>query len=84
MVPVGNVQEQLAFRGFPLGEVDNIFGLRTELAVRQFQASVGLPETGIVDAETWRLLFDGLRCPVMRASRRSPTWRPPIPRFGEP
>ena len=52
VVPVGNVQEQLAFKGFPLGEVDNVFGIRTELAVRQFQASVGLPETGIVDAET--------------------------------
>jgi LysM repeat protein len=63
VVPVGNVQEQLAFRGFPLGEVDNVFGIRTELAVRQFQASVGLPETGIVDAETWRLLFDGLPLP---------------------
>lgn len=51
------------FKGFPLGEVDNVFGLRTELAVRQFQASVGIPETGIVDAETWRLLFDGLPLP---------------------
>jgi len=63
VVPVGNVQEQLMFKGFPLGEVDNVFGLRTELAVRQFQASVGIPETGIVDAETWRLLFDGLPLP---------------------
>lgn len=63
VIPVGNVQEQLAFKGFPLGEVDNVFGLRTELAVRQFQASVGLPETGIVDAETWRLLFDGIPLP---------------------
>jgi len=63
VIPVGNVQEQLAFKGFSLGEVDNIFGLQTELAVRQFQASVGLPETGIVDAETWRLLFDGLPLP---------------------
>ncbi|HOB42518.1 MAG: LysM peptidoglycan-binding domain-containing protein [Bacillota bacterium] len=62
-IPVGNLQEQLAFKGFPLGEVDNVFGIRTELAVKQFQASVGLPETGIVDAQTWRLLFDGLPLP---------------------
>jgi len=63
-IPVGNLQEQLAFKGFPLGEVDNIFGIRTELAVKQFQASVGLPETGIVDAQTWRLLFDGIPLPA--------------------
>jgi L,D-transpeptidase ErfK/SrfK len=63
VIPVGNVQEQLHYRGFPLGEVDNIFGIRTELAVRQFQASVGLPETGIVDAATWRLLFGGTPLP---------------------
>ena len=73
MIPVGNVQEQLHYRGFPLGEVDNIFGIRTELAVRQFQASVGLPETGIVDAATWRLLFGGTpsrTMPVRRSLRR--------------
>ena len=64
VIPVGNVQEQLHYRGFPLGEVDNVFGLRTELAVRQFQASVGLPETGIVDAATWRLLFNGTPLPI--------------------
>jgi LysM repeat protein len=63
-IPVGNLQEQLAFKGFPLGEVDNIFGIRTELAVKQFQASVGLPETGIVDEQTWRLLFDGIPLPA--------------------
>jgi len=63
VIPVGNVQEQLHYRGFPLGEVDNIFGIKTELAVRQFQASVGLPETGIVDAATWRLLFGGAPLP---------------------
>lgn len=63
-IPVGNLQEQLALKGFPLGEVDNIFGIRTELAVKQFQASVGLPETGIVDPQTWRLLFDGIPLPA--------------------
>lgn len=64
VIPVGNLQEQLHFRGFPLGEVDNVFGIRTELAVRQFQASAGLPETGIVDEATWRLLFGGTPLPA--------------------
>lgn len=59
IVPVGNLQEQLCFLGFPLMLVDNIFGDKTEAAVRQFQASVGLTPTGVVDEETWRRMFDG-------------------------
>ncbi len=37
--------------------IDGIYGARTELAVRAFQASRGLPETGTVDAETWGRLI---------------------------
>lgn len=59
IVPVGNLQEQLSFLGFPLMLVDNIFGDKTEAAVRQFQAGAGLEPTGVVDGETWRRMFGG-------------------------
>ena len=59
IVPVGNLQEQLCFLGFPLMLVDNVFGDQTEAAVRQFQASVGLEPTGVVDPVTWRRMFGG-------------------------
>ena len=36
--------------------VDGEFGPATAAAVRRFQGSVGLPETGQVDAATWRAL----------------------------
>ncbi|MGE5557444.1 MAG: LysM peptidoglycan-binding domain-containing protein [Bacillota bacterium] len=59
IIPVGNCQEQLLYLGFPLMYVDNVFGDETEAAVMQFQNTAGLPPTGIVDAETWRRMFDG-------------------------
>ena len=59
IVPVGNLQEQLSFLGFPLMLVHNIFGDKTEAAVKQFQASVDLEPTGVVDSETWRRMFGG-------------------------
>src|SRR5690554_6455355 len=59
IVPVGNLQEQLCFLGFPLMLVDNIFGDKTEAAVRQFQATEDLEPTGVVDEETWRRMFEG-------------------------
>lgn len=64
IVPVGNLQEQLSFLGFPLMLVDNIFGDKTEAAVRQFQASADLEPTGVVDRETWRRIFGGEPLPA--------------------
>lgn len=58
-VRVGQVQEQLNVVGEYGLEVDNVFGPATEASVRDFQRHAGLPVTGIVDAPTWRRLFDG-------------------------
>lgn len=73
IVPVGNLQEQLSFLGFPLMLVDNIFGDKTEAAVQQFQASAGLEPTGVVDGETWRRLFGGepLSAKLSRMGKKS-------------
>jgi len=50
---VRGLQLQLRRLGFAPGPVDGIFGPLTEQAVRQFQQSMGLPSTGLVDQVTW-------------------------------
>lgn len=53
---VVRLQNGLNRAGFNVGTVDGLFGTRTQAAVRAFQRSVGLPETGVVDLNTWLLL----------------------------
>lgn len=38
--------------------LDGIFGAGTENALRQFQQTFGLPETGVADADTWAKLYE--------------------------
>jgi len=52
---VGTLQSLLRRKGFLLA-IDNDFGAATELAVKTFQASVGLPPDGIVGPATWGAL----------------------------
>ncbi len=40
---------------------DGIYGANTESAVESFQAIYGLPVTGIVDAQTWDLMYKVLK-----------------------
>ena len=40
---------------------DGIYGANTESAVESFQAIYGLPVTGVVDAQTWDLLYRVLK-----------------------
>ena len=49
------VQQRLKSRGYVL-PVDGVFGPRTEVVVRSFQASNGLNPTGVVTANTARYL----------------------------
>ncbi len=52
-VEVRHLQNLLKAMGLYTAEVDGRFGPATAAAVRKFQADVGLPANGIVDAQTW-------------------------------
>ncbi len=53
---VKQLQLALVQRGYAVGDVDGIYGIQTAAAVRAFQASQGLPQTGIADDETLRAI----------------------------
>jgi Putative peptidoglycan binding domain len=52
-------EAQIALRdaGFDPGEIDGVMGPRTRAALREFQASQGLAQTGRLDAPTQRQLM---------------------------
>ena len=50
------VQRALAERGYDPGDVDGAMGQRTAGALEAFQRSVGLPDTGAIDDDTWTAL----------------------------
>lgn len=56
---VAKLQRRLAALGFDPGGVDGRFGMRSDAAVRDFQASAGLDDDGVVGALTWEALFPG-------------------------
>ena len=51
------LQEKLKILGFYPAIITGDFGLATEAGVKAFQREYGLPETGMVDEEMWRILF---------------------------
>ena len=61
---VRRIQEKLQKLTLYLGPIDSGFGGGTESAVKRFQKARALSVTGVVDAETWSLLFDGAAAPV--------------------
>lgn len=60
-------QAQRALRRTPNTSlvVDGVFGSLTETATKEFQQSVGLPVTGVVDQPTWDALPNGNPMPVL-------------------
>lgn len=50
------LQEAIGALGFSVGEVDGIFGPRTENAVREFQRNSGQPADGIAGTDTIRVI----------------------------
>ncbi len=51
------LQEKLKILGFYHPIITGSFGLSTEVGVKAFQREYNLEETGVVDEETWNLLF---------------------------
>ena len=52
------LQEKLKILGFYNAIITGVFELTTEVGVKAFQKEYRLPEIGVVDSETWQLLFD--------------------------
>ncbi|MGL6282288.1 MAG: peptidoglycan-binding domain-containing protein, partial [Microcoleaceae cyanobacterium] len=61
---VGALQHRLQDKGFYNGSIDRSFGPRTKAAVMDFQTSVNLIATGIVDKTTWMILMTDSEKPV--------------------
>jgi hypothetical protein len=55
--PVREAQIALRNAGFDPGEIDGVMGVRTRAALREFQASHGLPQTGRLDTTTQQQLL---------------------------
>ena len=72
------VQRELDERGYDPGEVDGLTGWRTRGAIREFQRSAGLPDTGQVDDATLAAL--GLALP----DDMEPEAGPDTPEAGTP
>lgn len=49
-------QQRLQEAGLDPGPLDGVLGLRTQAALRQYQATHGLPSTGVLDEATQRVL----------------------------
>ncbi|MBQ2954926.1 MAG: BspA family leucine-rich repeat surface protein [Clostridia bacterium] len=54
---VRKAQQRLIAKGFLNGNADGVFGQGTEAAVKAFQKSIGLKESGVVDGGTMVALF---------------------------
>lgn len=58
---VMRIQALLKKMGYDPGPVDGIFGIQTEIAVKNFQRANGLGVDGIIGAETYRVLESFIR-----------------------
>ena len=58
---IARIQQALAHKGYDPGVVDGIWGRRTELALKRFQADKGLVADGIVGSNTRLALFGSVQ-----------------------
>jgi len=72
---VSAAQYLLLVRGHDAGQVDGIFGSRTGLATRSFQASVGLAVDGIIGSHTWTALLSAGSQPLLGIGSTGPDVR---------
>jgi hypothetical protein len=54
---ISQAQERLKAAGFHPGPIDGVLGPRTQEALQRYQASRGLPTTGVLDEETRQALL---------------------------
>ena len=57
---IQQAQLQLKVAGYDPGRADGIFDAQTSTALRKFQASKGLPVSGLLDEPTRRVMFAGM------------------------
>ncbi|NQT75209.1 MAG: peptidoglycan-binding protein [Candidatus Omnitrophica bacterium] len=62
---VNEVQVVLADLGYDTGNTDGRMGQKTREAIKTFQESIGLKNTGYIDMNTWRRIED-----IMRANEK--------------
>src|SRR5215475_1870995 len=67
---IGQAQELLKAAGFDPGVIDGVLGPRTRNALRRYQASQGLPTTGLLDEATRQILLAGDRTPSGSAAQQ--------------
>jgi peptidoglycan hydrolase-like protein with peptidoglycan-binding domain len=60
---IQQAQLYLKTAGFNPGRADGIFDAQTSSAVRQYQASNGIPASGLLDEPTRRIMFPGFDQP---------------------
>jgi peptidoglycan hydrolase-like protein with peptidoglycan-binding domain len=66
------IQQRLRELGLYNGQIDGIFGTETDLALRRFQASIGLFPDGIPGSDTLRVLFTTTGTPSQPIGTPSP------------
>jgi hypothetical protein len=80
---VRDAQVALRDAGFDPGRIDGVMGPRTQAALREFQASQGLPQTGRLDSTTQKQLSSvhmpqsGGRGEAPPSTFRDPSYRDP-------
>ena len=73
---VKQLQERLAELGYYEGPLSGNYQKYTIRAVKQFQTQNGMEDTGVVDEETWNLIFNDVHV-VLPDATPKPT--PPVP-----
>src|ERR671931_1363780 len=74
---IGQAQDRLQAAGFDPGPLDGVLGLRTREALRRYQASRGLPATGVLDEATRNALLTKELTPTGREAQQEPWLKAP-------
>ena len=74
---IGQAQERLKAAGFNPGSIDSVIGPRTSEVLRRYQASQGLPTSGVLDETTRQALLAGDLTPNTRDATQGPSLQAP-------